>query len=103
MSHKVQRNTGILVLLGLMLIGWTSFVHIPCRPGGASQASIYFADDLPPVHIVALRGQKRPQAQILGPGFHPKPFIKLLYDVGLEGAVAIPGGVLGAPPKSAQQ
>jgi hypothetical protein len=41
MSHKVQRNTGILVLLGLMLIGWTSFVHIPCRPGGASQASIF--------------------------------------------------------------
>src|SRR5262245_28502913 len=72
----------VLVVSGLVILGQTSFVYVPADQVGHLRR-LYFADDLPPVHVVALSGQKGPQAEILGPGFHFSPLMKVLYDVEL--------------------
>jgi hypothetical protein len=84
----------IALVLGMALLGSSSFVYIPADQVGHLRR-VYFADDLPPVHIVALAGKKGPQAQILGPGFHFNPFMKVIYDVELFPIVDVPEGSYG--------
>ena len=56
---------------------------------------VYLAADLPPGRIIALPGQKGPQAEILGPGFHFRPLLNVLYDVEERDVVQIPEGYYG--------
>jgi len=56
---------------------------------------VYLADDLPAGRIIALPGQKGPQAEILGPGFHFRPLLNVLYDVEERSVVQIPEGYYG--------
>ena len=56
---------------------------------------IYLGDELPPGRIIALDGQKGPQAEVLGPGFHLKPFVRVLYDIEFFPVQEIPEGQYG--------
>jgi hypothetical protein len=51
---------------------------------------IYMAADLPTGQIIAENGQKGPQSEILGPGFHVSPFINFFYDIGTEPVFDVP-------------
>lgn len=89
------RGTGALMLLaGLALLASTSFVLISAEKVGQLKR-IYLASDLPPGRIIALPGQKGPQAEILGPGFHFRPLLNVLYDVEQVDVVQIPEGYYG--------
>ena len=56
-------------LVALYLLGATSFVIIDQDRIGHLKR-VYFGSDMPAGQIIALEGQKGPQAEILGPGFH---------------------------------
>ncbi len=84
----------LLILAGLGVLASTSFVLIGADRVGHLKR-IYLADDLPPGRIIAVDGQKGPQAEILGPGFHFRPLLNVLYDVEERAVVTIPEGYYG--------
>jgi SPFH domain / Band 7 family len=84
----------VAIFAGLMFLASTSFVLIPSDRVGMLNR-VYMADDLPPGRIIALPGQKGPQAEILGPGFHFRPLLNVLYRVDEEEIVLIPEGYYG--------
>ncbi len=89
------RATGVLMILaGLVFLASTSFVLISADKVGHLKR-IYMAADLPPGRIIALPGQKGPQAEILGPGFHFRPLLNVLFDVETFDVVQIPEGYYG--------
>ncbi len=84
----------LMVLVGLMLLSSTSFVLINADKVGQLKR-VYLASDLPPGRIIALAGQKGPQAEILGPGFHFRPLLNVLYEVEQADVVNVPEGFYG--------
>ena len=82
------------ILVGLYLVGSTSFVHVSADSVGHLKRVYGFAD-LPKDRIVALSGEKGPQAQILGPGFHIIPFVRVLYDYEEFAVVTVREGFYG--------
>ena len=84
----------VLTGIGLLLLAGTSFVFIDADRIGHLKR-IYAFQELPPGRIIALDGQKGPQAQILGPGFHFIPLIRVLYDVEQFEVVNVPEGFYG--------
>lgn len=90
-----NRTTGlILALVGLFLVAQTSYVFVDADKVGHLRR-IYGFQELPPGRIIALSGQKGPQADVLGPGFHFIPLIRVLYDVEQYDVVTIPEGQYG--------
>ena len=81
-------------ITGIILLGSSSFVFIDANKIGHLKL-IYGFQDLPKGRIIALNGQKGPQARILGPGFHLIPFVRVLYDVEERSVVTIPEGYYG--------
>ncbi|NMD07776.1 MAG: hypothetical protein GYA66_07345, partial [Phyllobacteriaceae bacterium] len=84
----------VLVLLGLLFLASTSFVLISADRVGHLKR-VYMASDLPPGRIIALPGQKGPQAEVLGPGFHFRPLLNVLFDVEQYDIVQVPEGFYG--------
>ncbi len=83
-------------LVALALVGFISrsFVIVDGDEIGALKR-IYLGDELPPGRILALDGQKGPQAELLGPGFHLIPFVRVLYQVEFFPVQEIPEGHYG--------
>ena len=86
---------GLLILSGLVSFALTSFVLIDSRAVGHLKR-IYAWNELPEGRIIALDGQKGPQARVLGPGFHFMPFVRVLYNVDQLSIISIPDGSYGA-------
>ncbi|HLD43856.1 MAG TPA: hypothetical protein VJC18_00355, partial [bacterium] len=60
---------GVALVLATFFLFLTSYVTVDQDQVGHLKR-IYLASDMPAGQIVALPGQKGPQAEILGPGFH---------------------------------
>ncbi len=84
----------VMILVGLGFLASTSFVLVPADKVGQLKRT-YLAADLPPGRIIALPGQKGPQAEILGPGFHFRPLLNVLFDVEPVDVVQVPEGFYG--------
>ncbi len=91
---RSQAGGVLLIVAGVLLLASTSFVQIDANRVGHLKR-IYGLQELPPGHIVALAGQKGPQARILGPGFHAIPLVRVLYTVEQFEVVRIPEGSYG--------
>jgi len=85
---------GSLVIFAVVGFLSRSFVIIDGDEIGGLKR-IYLGDELPPGRIIALDGQKGPQAEVLGPGFHLMPFVRVLYDVEYFPVQEIPEGQYG--------
>lgn len=85
---------GSLVIFALIGFLSRSFVIVDGNEIGALKR-IYLGDNLPAGRIIALDGQKGPQAEVLGPGFHLKLFVRVLYDVEYFPVQEIPEGQYG--------
>lgn len=85
---------GVLFLFGVFGLVSRSFVIVDSDEIGLLKR-IYLAADLPPGQIIAADGEKGPQADILGPGFHFIPLVQILYDVEFSPVVNIPEGHYG--------
>lgn len=90
-----SRFTGIVLIAigGFMLLS-TSFIFVDANSVGHLKR-IYAFKELPEGRIIALEGEKGPQAQILGPGFHFIPLVRVLYDFEEWDVVTIPEGYYG--------
>lgn len=87
--------TGIVLLaIGLFMLASTSFIFVDADRVGHLKR-IYAFKELPAGRIIALNGEKGPQAQILGPGFHFIPLVRVLYDFEEFDVVTIPEGYYG--------
>jgi SPFH domain / Band 7 family len=84
----------LMILAGLGFLASTSFVLINADKVGHLKR-VYLASDLPPGRILALPGQKGPQTEILGPGFHFRPLLNMLYQVEEFDVVQVPEGFYG--------
>jgi len=84
----------LLVALGLFMLASTSFVFVDADRVGHLKR-IYAFQELPPGRIIAMDGEKGPQAEILGPGFHFIPLVRVLYDFEEFEVVTIPEGYYG--------
>jgi hypothetical protein len=82
------------IFVGTILLVSRSFVIVDADEAGHLKR-IYFAADLPPGRIIAVEGQKGPQAEILPPGFHFIPFVRDLYELEFYPVVEVPEGQYG--------
>jgi len=83
-----------LILLALLALASTSYITIGTNEVGLL-SRIYLAQSLPAGHIIALSGEKGPQAEILTPGFHFRWMLNLLYSVDKDKVVVVPAGQYG--------
>ncbi len=85
-----------VIALSLGVIGFfsRSFLIIDSDEIGHLK-KIYLGSDLPPGQIIATDGEKGPQAEILGPGFHFMFLVNVLYDSDMAEVVEIPEGSYG--------
>ncbi len=91
----LSRLTGSgLMFIGLIFLGSSSFIFIDANKVGHLKL-IYGFNNLPKGRIIAVDGQKGPQAEILGPGFHIIPFVRVLYDVEQMNVITIRQGYYG--------
>jgi len=97
-EHKLRISSSIvakiIIVVGVLGILTRSFVIID-SDGTGHLKRIYLASDLPPGRILAVNGEKGPQADVLGPGFHLIPFVRVLYDVEELPVIEVPEGSLG--------
>ena len=84
----------VMILVGLGFLASTSFVLIAADRVGHLKR-VYLASDLPPGRIIGLPGEKGPQAEILGPGFHFRPLLNVLFDVEQREVITVPEGYYG--------
>lgn len=99
LSNIVGTGKQRFVAILLLIIGITGFVSrsfVTIGPDSIGTLTrVYFDSNMSPGQVVALDGQKGPQAKILPPGFHFIPFINVLYDVQEQPVVQVPEGGYG--------
>lgn len=85
-------------LLGVVLILFgmasTSFVIVGGDEVGHLER-IYLGSSMPSGRIIALPGENGPQAEVLPPGFHVRPFVNVLYRVERLPVLEVPAGAYG--------
>jgi hypothetical protein len=84
----------LMILAGLLLLSSTSFVLISADKVGHLKR-VYVAADLPPGRIIAVNGEKGPQSEILGPGFHFRPLLNVLNEIEQRDVIQVPEGFYG--------
>ncbi len=90
-----QRGAGLVLgMVGLVFLASTSFLIVDASRVGQLKR-IYAFNELPPGRIIAMEGQKGPQARILGPGFHVIPLVRVLYDFEQFPVITVPEGFYG--------
>jgi hypothetical protein len=80
--------------VGLLLFASTSFVIVDSDEVGHLK-KIYLGRSMSPGQIIAVEGEKGPQARILPPGFHFSPFIRVNYLIEYKPVVSILSGTCG--------
>jgi len=87
--------TGVLmVLVGLFLFISTSFVIVGADEVGHLNR-IFLGEPMPAGQVVAFRGQKGPQAEVLPPGFKFRWFLRVLYKVEMKPITEVKQGRCG--------
>ncbi len=84
----------VLILFGLFGLLSRSFIIVDSDEVGHLKR-IYLAANLPSGQIIAANGEKGPQAEILGPGFHFRFLVKILYKDEYFPVISIPEGQYG--------
>ncbi|HEY1259299.1 MAG TPA: SPFH domain-containing protein [Stellaceae bacterium] len=82
------------VAIALICLAATSYVHVESDEIAVLN-KIYGTASLPGEHIIATRGEKGPQAEILTPGWHPWFLVNVIYQVDNKKVVSIPSGKYG--------
>ncbi|HSG94762.1 MAG TPA: SPFH domain-containing protein [Afifellaceae bacterium] len=90
-----RRGAGVVLgVVGVVFLASTSFIIVDANSVGHLKR-IYAFKELPPGRIIAMDGQKGPQARILGPGFHVIPLVRVLYDYEPFPVITVPEGFYG--------
>ncbi|MGA8759921.1 MAG: SPFH domain-containing protein [Stellaceae bacterium] len=84
----------VFVGIALICLAATSYVHVESDEIAVLN-KIYGTTSLPGEHIIAIHGEKGPQAEILAPGWHPWFLVNVIYQVENKKIVSIPSGKYG--------
>ncbi len=69
----------VLFIAGFFCYLSTSIIHV--RPNEVGHLNkVYGFTDLPAGQIIARNGEKGPQAEVLGPGYHFSPLVNVIYN-----------------------
>ncbi len=79
-KYSVTAGRAALVIVAAFFILSTSYVQIDADEVGHLK-KIYLGSSLPPGKIIAVNGEKGPQAEILPPGFHFRFFLNVMYNL----------------------
>lgn len=91
----IGRGVGALcAVFALALFLSLSYINVPADKI-ATSSRVYGGEDLPDGRIIALKGQKGPQADIYGPGFHIEPFVRFFYEIEYHDMQFVPEGQYG--------
>lgn len=82
----------VAILLGVTAFVVASAVYVSSDQTGVVVRTL--GDDLPAGHIVAVAGEKGPQAKVLGPGWH-FGYWPWSYEVEKVGTIMVPNGQIG--------
>lgn len=82
------------VIVAALFMSMTSWVSVG-KYETAHLVKIYGAGSLPAGHIIATAGEKGPQAEVLPPGFHISPLIRVINDIEIHSIVEIKEGHYG--------
>jgi len=93
-STFTKITQGAFVMLGIIGLLSRSFLIVDANEVGHLKR-IYLADNLPPGQIIALQGEKGPQSEIIGPGFHFRWLVRILYDIEYSSVIEIREGQYG--------
>ncbi len=80
--------------IGIFLFASTSFVIVGSDEVGHLK-KIYLGRDMKPGQVIAFDGENGPQAQILTPGFHFSPFLRVIYKIEFFPVLEVPAGFCG--------
>ncbi len=90
-----RRLGGLAAMVaGVLALATSSFVFVDANSVGHLKR-IYAFNELPEGRIIALDGEKGPQARILGPGFHVIPLVRILYNFEEFPVITVPDGFYG--------
>ncbi|MHA1189625.1 MAG: SPFH domain-containing protein [Alphaproteobacteria bacterium] len=90
-----RRLAGLAAMAGgVLALATSSFVFVDANSVGHLKR-IYAFNELPEGRIIALDGEKGPQARILGPGFHVLPLVRILYKFEEFPVITVPDGYYG--------
>src|ERR1700739_2135508 len=84
----------VFVVIALTCLAATSYVHVESDEIAVLN-KIYGTTSLPGEHIIATKGEKGPQAEILTPGCQPWFLVNVIYQVENKKVVSIPSGKYG--------
>ncbi len=84
----------LFVAIALTCLAATSYVHVESDEIAVLN-KIYGTSSLAGEHIIAIHGEKGPQAEILTPGWHPWFLVNVIYQVENKKVVSIPSGKYG--------
>jgi SPFH domain / Band 7 family len=84
----------LFAAIALTCLASTSYVHVEADEIAVLN-KIYGTTSLPGEHIIAIHGEKGPQADILTPGWHPWFLVNVIYQVENKKVVSIPAGKYG--------
>ena len=96
-QSPVTRATAASVALAMILGGVGIFILASAVSISSDQTGVVIRTlgaDLPPGHIVAIAGEKGPQAKVLGPGWH-FGYWPWSYEVEKVGTIMVPNGQIG--------
>lgn len=84
----------VIGLIGLFLFASLSFVIVGKDELGHLN-KVFLGTMMKPGQVIALENQKGPQAETLPPGFHLKPFIRVIYKIEMKKDATILAGFCG--------
>ena len=84
----------LFAAIALICLASTSYVHVEADEIAVLN-KIYGTTSLPGEHIIAIHGEKGPQAYILTPGWRPWFLVNVIYQVENKKVVSIPAGKYG--------
>jgi hypothetical protein len=91
-ARHAIRGLGFLVALGL--VASLSFVYVDKDQTGHKD-KVYGFNTLKEGAILATQGEMGPQADVLPPGFHFQPGLRIQYNVTMQDVIEIPSGRYG--------
>ena len=81
----------VLTFIGLLSLAWTSIV-IPAGDEIALMDRVYLCTPIQDGRNIALKGECGRQAEVIMPGFHFSPFIRVLNEVHTISMIDVPKG-----------
>ncbi|HKY88041.1 MAG TPA: SPFH domain-containing protein [Pseudorhodoplanes sp.] len=92
---RLSRAVWVLgILAAAVLMSMTSWVNVG-KFDTAHLVKVYGGARLPAGQIIAVEGEKGPQAQVLGPGFHISPLIRVINNIETHPIIEIEEGKAG--------